>query len=301
MSFSFEKLKILLTIFLFLLLFSDLFSLYESDLSVSESNVKIATPIEIILKVELEKNDNAIIQKINFPEKIEILRPIRFDTVSYDKYVLIRQNAVITSFDAGDYVIAPQTVLIKRNNYKDPLILTTDSIIIKVIAFEVDTNAEPKPIYDEIIIHKNQNEQYVLFYSGLIGLGLILIFIIIRRNKKAKSKPNRKSVRNFINELENLNKITADNDIKDMYFRLYSIITEYFAHKFSLDIKEIYSLGIYMRLSNDERNKNYSAEQLLSRIEKVVFSNESIDIKLFQIDLSEAIKIIKEINSMDNK
>ncbi len=287
--------KIIVTIFLLLTQAIYAFANYKAELRISKEVIKIGEPISLLLDVWLNTNDELVFNEFEFVEQIEYLRPIHSDTIAIGEKLQIRHTALLTSFEAGDYSIPSIVVVIKRAEFKDPLLITTNPVAFKVVAPEVPKDAKSFPIYDEIIVHTHNSWQFVtIAIIGFIVLLLFLFYINKRRKSKANKTNKKNQSRNYIMELENIIK-SNPNDIKDNYFRLYSITTDFLAQSLNLARKDIYSNDLIDNIADCNRRKYSRLEDFLAQLEKIVFSNSIPNDASIKEYIEQAIVIINNI------
>lgn len=241
------------------------------------------------LWVEVDKD---IMQIIDFPapqdgkiaEKIELIKEFPTDTVAKDgRQVKLKKRYLVTTFDEGEYKLAPIPVLYLDKNVRDTL-WTPDTLRIRVGTFEIDTATQK--IYDitkplETPLKAGEISGYIGWTLLGVALLALLVWLYIRYRKnlpllgKAKVKLPPHII--AITALEALHnqKLWQNNRHKLYYTAITDIVREYITDRYGVGAMEM------------------TSEEILASLKECGITAKSLDDIKQVLKLSDLVKFAK--------
>lgn len=243
---------------------------------------------QAVLQVEVTKD---IMQMVDFPvfndklgERIEILAEHPTDTTKTGaRTERFTKKYLITSFDAGEYLLGKYPMLYADKNVVDT-IFSVEPLVLKVGTFAIDTATQE--IYDirpPLSVPLKVGEfGYWLFYSLLGGslLFLLIRWIVLRRRQSkpifGRVRPAEPAHVAAIRKLQALHhqKLWQNNRHKAYYTGLTDILREYLAGRYGIHAPEMTSPEIIDALRGMSSVPKYTDEigKLLRTADLVKFA-----------------------------
>ncbi len=223
----------------------------QVDARLDSTEIRIGNQTRLILEAEMNGETS-----VNFPKfapldtivkGVEVVRAEKPDTVYSDNQMKISQDLVITSFDAGEYIL----------NFKfsaDEDTLQTADLSLSVRTIQVDTvQAEVKdvkPVYSVPLSWKTILT-YTFFVLLIITLLSVLGYFIWKKMQKKPVVLNEEKIEEppvppHITALQKLDEIKAAGlwqrgDVKEFHIRLTDVLREYIEKRFGLNALEMTS------------------------------------------------------------
>lgn len=178
--------------FLWILMMNSGVIFAQVDTRIDKDHIKIGEQINYSIRVPLNPKSKVQlpILKDTLSYHIEILEQ-KIDTVIIKEKKYVEQKLIISSFEAGNFLIRSFPVIVGQDT------LLSHSFDIKVDSVHLDPENKLgfpiKPILKEELTLKDYWEKYgiyVLFFLGILMI-LVLIYYIIKKKKKEKSKPEK--------------------------------------------------------------------------------------------------------------
>ena len=231
-------------------------------------------------------------EHVDFPKltdtingKIQIVGIPKLDTIieNNDKnQITVRQNIVITAFDAGSYTIPAFNVITKGG------MLKTDEQSLKVETVKVDTTKAIYDIKDPMAVSYSwldwlrDNWPWVVIVLLVIAIIAGVIWYLRTRPKVEKVIEEVKPVvpihtiaLNKLNELRN-RKLWQNGQVKEYYIEISDVLREYIEKRYGVKTHEkttdeIFAGLRYMEITGENRNK---LSQVLLLADLVKFAKE---------------------------
>ena len=218
--------------------------------------------------------------------KIQIVGAPKLDTIieNNDKnQITVRQNIVITAFDAGSYTIPPFNVSTKGG------VLKTNEQSLKVETVKVDTTKAIYDIKDPMAVNYNwldwlrDNWPWVVIVLLVIAIVTGVIWYLRTRPKVEKVVEEVKPVMpihaialNKLNELRN-RKLWQNGQVKEYYIELSDVLREYIEKRYDVKTHEKTTEEIFLGLKHKEitGENRHKLSQVLLLSDLVKFAKEN--------------------------
>jgi len=216
---------------------------------------------------------------------LELLSPAVSDTSHANGRRVVKQNYIITGFEAGMQIVPAQEVIYKNGN----LIDTARSMPLMIQVYEpvVDTTQQIKPIKPPLNTPLTFREMLPWMAVGLGGLIMaVLVFILLRKYLRRKRDPEEYVARIkepahvvAFRELDRLKeeKIWEKGQVKQFYTSLTEITRTYIEKQYGIPAMECTTEEILhaFRKSNPEDNLlDEILKELLELADLVKFAKE---------------------------
>ncbi|TXK72518.1 DUF4381 domain-containing protein [Mesonia sp. HuA40] len=190
----------------------------EIRASLDTNQIKIGEQINY--KIEVVADSSA---QIKFTEGQSFL-PLEvvetsLDTLTAKEKLKFIKNYIITSFDAGEYILPGQTVSVNNYNFY------TDSLAVKVLDVEVDTTKQKLfPVKESIYYEPPLSFNYWVLVGILVLVLILLVLGIYLRKKKSSQKAKLPPFEQALFRLKELDQqdLLAQGEEK----RFYTVLTE---------------------------------------------------------------------------
>ncbi len=260
------------TFFLCLLISNLLYSQNKAELKVKidSTDILIGDQIKYNIDLKFQKDQKIAFPDLSefFPEKIEIVKQSKIDTVFIDNIVNLQKNVIITSFDTGYYKIPELKSYFKNNNKLDSIV--SEPMFFKVYSVKIDTTKAIKDIKAPIEAPVTFKEILPYLLIGIAAIILLLVIIYIVRKIKRKepilkiNKPKEPPYIVAIRELTKLKnqKLWQDGKIKSFHTKLTDIIRTYLFDRYKVRTYERTSTEILQSLKISDFNDDNSLKLL---------------------------------------
>ena len=221
-----------LTLWVFLLCFTGLFSVHAQDQmqirnAVDSTSVQFGRVINYAIQVEGNKGKNVVFPEGDSFSPLEVLESFKIDTLDEaGKYRLLKQYA-LTQFDTGHYTIPKQKVIIADKTF------FTDSINIEIRDVVVDTSKvklyDVKGLLSVEDISETDWKSIIIWGIGIALLIGLIIFTIWKFNIGIKeTEEDLPSYERAMLDLSRVNKgLLDENKYKAYYSQLTDIAKKY--------------------------------------------------------------------------
>lgn len=164
--------------------------------------------------------------------------------------LLLRQVVRITSFDTGFHVLPPVAFAVKEAGAAGFSDVYTEPLLLEVVNVEVDMSADIRDL-KPLMKAPYTFRDFLPYILGLLGLGLVILFIwyYLENRKKHKPliklpvKPQRPPHLVALEKLDALKReqLWQSGRVKEYYTKLTDILREYFHLRFNVDAMEMTS------------------------------------------------------------
>ncbi len=271
--------------------------------SIDSTTIKIGEQITYKIEVETSPDDLVVFPEGETFSPLEVVESHEIDTLSKQGGFQLLKEYFLTQFDSGKYVIPSQEVLIANSSYY------TDSIAVEVNDVVVDTTKQKLyPLKPSVEVPPGFSiPSWLLWLLGILLLGGLVAFFIIRKKRKAEEEPELPPYEEAMAELEKLDKsqLLEKREIKEYYSQLS------FAARKYLD-RKIYDHGLemttaeliaYLRTQKEEHRLNLTDEtiqdfkKILERADLAKFARSKPDVITAKEDRSRTQHIIDDLRS----
>lgn len=180
------------------------------------------------------------------------------DTQRADNKITLTKRIIYSIYEAGDVYFPQVSIPYRLPNDTTQYVVVADSIPLSVTAIEVDTTQAIKPIKTvlDVDIHSNKWLFWFKLINGLIAIGFIIWFFLIR--KKEVHTPKQKAPKLSIYERTMMRLVALQEkqlwqkgDLKLYYSELTDILRDYLEQRYGMHAQESTSDEIVAQL---ERN-----------------------------------------------
>lgn len=289
--------------FAILLLLASLVSAQEIQVKVKtdSSDYQIGDYINLEYSIKHKKDI-----EIFFPSVKDSLRNL--ELVEQKKPVVKDDNEnrttqfqfTIIGFDSGDVTIPSFLISYKKSNDTTFSFVRTDSLVITVHTFTVDTSEAIRDVKKPLTV---PFDYLMLLYwiLGALALLLLIFFIYKKFFSKKKVKVEKKIIlpnwQIALNELNELNgkQLWQKGEVKEYHSQITEIIRNYFEVEFKIKALEKTSFEIIEDLKNVEKAKNVLpvTEEFLSNADMVKFAKFIPLPHVNEAMMKQAIDIVK--------
>ncbi len=205
---------------------------------------------QIKFRIEIDQPKNAMVQMPVLTDtlvgKVEILKAFPADTTKNGENLHISKQYLVTSFDSGNYVVAPLLFPFKMEKMDDTF--KTEALLLKVYTVPLDTAKDVRDIKPPLKAPFSLAEIWLYILIGVVVIIIgFVIWYFIKKNKKEPLFSVKAIVEPphivAIRELDKLraDKLWQNNKVKDYYTRLTEIVRVYIEHRFGIFALEMTS------------------------------------------------------------
>lgn len=276
-------------------------------IEVDSSQIQIGMPFNLHLKIE---NING--KEVKYPSFIDsidthfdILKSLPSDSIANG----ISINYQIASYEFGEFTLGPFPFRYEENG-----ILLSDSsnaVLVKVIAPEVDTTKGFKDIYGVVDEPFSWKEMWKPVSLGaLVILFIVALVYFVIRYIKARNAKRRLAITEYVapidaykeamDALQNMKqKQAAENEDPKLYYtELTNILRIYFERKLGFNAPEMISDEILdaLKVKRQDATVIDHTKAILQNADLAKFAKSTPDISLRSFDLDRAFLLIDKLN-----
>lgn len=255
--------------------------------SVSSDSMMIGDQAEFRIRVEAREGVAFRLPPIadTLSAEIEVLTPVRTDTVRSEERVTVDHIYRITSFEAGMQQIPPQPVIYSFDGLTDTAL--SRPLFVSVFEPAVDTSAQIMPIKPPINTPVTLREALPWIGLGLaVWMVASLVYALVWMYRQRKRDPDIFTIRPLepahvvaFRELDGLReeKLWEKGMVKEFYTRLTGITRQYIERQYGIPAMERTTreiLDAFRRSNPDDPILDEMLRELLELADMVKFARE---------------------------
>lgn len=195
---------------------------------------------QVTLQLQLEMQDPPAFQLLSWKvfsdssNHVTVVKQGDVDSSSVNGQFEYNQQIILTSFDSGNWKIAPLKVELKKSASGKTIVLNADSILLQVLPVDISGMKNYHDIKD--IMEVKVNPPYIKYaLIALLGLATVIILLLLwkkLKRKKVSSLSPARMKHPFELAMEQFEKLKKENphtypEIKTFYTQLTSICKKY--------------------------------------------------------------------------
>jgi len=224
--------------------------------SVDSTDIKIGSPLQLIIKAQVNVTDQVIFPNTPTLGPFEVLDHMPIDTILKDKKMELIKKYTLTQFDSGAYTLPRLSVLVNGKNFQ------TDFYQIQVHNVEVDTLKQALYDIKEPMGGTTDTSKmlgYIIATILCILAGIFTYFIIKKRQEKNLTEEDlyRTPLEKVTTQLQLLDakRWVMQGDIKSYYSEMTDVIRDYIEEVFEIPAKESTTSEVIQLLLLTIKNK----------------------------------------------
>ena len=214
--------------------------LAAQKIAVSLSRNTILIGEQVSLQLQLEMQDPPAFQLLSWTvfsdssNHVTVVKQEDMDSSSTNGHMLYTQHIILTSFDSGNWKLAPLKVELKNSTSRKTIVLVADSILLQVLPVDISGMKNYHDIKD--IMEVKVNPPYIKYaLIALFGFATVVILFLLWKKLKKKKVPSLSPTikkHPFEQAMEQFEKLKKENpqtypEIKTFYTQLTSICKKY--------------------------------------------------------------------------